>query len=89
MFKNPPGDFAGRLIDSVGLKGYRIGGAQISPKHGNVIVNTGGAQAMEVLELMIEARRAVGKRFGIWLEPEVVLTGTLLGMWHKACAEVG
>ena len=84
IFRNPPGGSAGRLIDECGLKGTRRGGAQISPKHGNVIVNTEGAQAVEVLELMISARRAVGERFGVWLEPEVVLTGALRERWRES-----
>ena len=88
IFRNPADDSAGRLIDECGLKGSRRGGAQISPKHGNVIVNTGGARAVEVLELMLDARRAVGERFGIWLEPEVVLAGALRELWRDASREV-
>jgi UDP-N-acetylmuramate dehydrogenase len=87
IFRNPADDSAGRLIDACGLKGSRRGGAQISPKHGNVIVNTGGARAVEVLELMTAARNAVGERFGVWLEPEVVLTGALRTRWRQACEE--
>jgi UDP-N-acetylmuramate dehydrogenase len=74
-FKNPPGDSAGRLIDAVGLKGRRIGGAQISPKHANFIVNLGGASADDVLALMAEMRDRVFQRFGIELEPEVRIIG--------------
>jgi UDP-N-acetylmuramate dehydrogenase len=74
-FKNPPGDSAGRLIDAVGLKGRRIGGAQISPKHANFIVNLGGASADDVLALMAEMRDRVLQRFGIELEPEVRIIG--------------
>lgn len=85
IFKNPPGDSAGRLIDVCGLKGERCGGARISPKHANVIVNTGGARAGEVLELMDRARRAVARRFGIELEPEVVLAGELRAEWDRRC----
>ena len=48
VFKNPPGDYSGRLIEAAGLKGYRLGKAQISPRHANFIVNTGGATAAEV-----------------------------------------
>lgn len=74
-FKNPPGDSAGRLIDAVGLKGRRIGGAQISPKHANFIVNIDRASADDVLALMAEMRDRVLQRFGIELEPEVRIIG--------------
>jgi UDP-N-acetylmuramate dehydrogenase len=74
-FKNPPGDSAGRLIDAAGLKGKRIGAAQISEKHANFIVNLGGASAADVLALMAEMRARVRDRFGIELEPEVRLVG--------------
>ncbi|TMD38025.1 MAG: FAD-binding protein [Chloroflexi bacterium] len=74
-FKNPPGDSAGRLIDASGLKGLRIGGAQISPKHANFIVNVDGATADDVLALMAEMRGRVLQRFGIELEPEVRIIG--------------
>ena len=74
-FKNPPGDSAGRLIDAAGLKGLRVGGAQISPKHANFIVNVDGATADDVLALMAEMRGRVLQRFGIELEPEVRIIG--------------
>jgi UDP-N-acetylmuramate dehydrogenase len=74
-FKNPPGDSAGRLIDATGLKGMRIGGAHISPKHANFIVNLGGASANDVLALMAEMRKRVFERFGIELEPEIRIIG--------------
>jgi len=74
-FKNPPGDSAGRLIEACGLKGRQIGGAQISPKHANFIVNLGGARADDVLALMAEMRRCVHERFGIELEPEIRVIG--------------
>jgi UDP-N-acetylmuramate dehydrogenase len=74
-FKNPPGDSAGRLIDGCGLKGLRIGGAQVSPKHANFIVNLGGASADDVLALMAEMRDRVQERFGIKLEPEIRVIG--------------
>ena len=74
-FKNPPGDSAGRLIDACGLKGLRIGGAQVSPKHANFIVNLGGASADDVLALMAEMRDRVRERFGIELEPEIRVIG--------------
>jgi UDP-N-acetylmuramate dehydrogenase len=74
-FKNPPADSAGRLIDACGLKGLRIGGAQVSPKHANFIVNLGGASADDVLALMAEMRDRVQERFGIELEPEIRVVG--------------
>jgi UDP-N-acetylmuramate dehydrogenase len=75
VFKNPPGDFAGRLIERSGLKGLRIGGAQISMEHANFIVNLGGATASDVLSLIERVRKEVAERFGIYLELEVHLVG--------------
>lgn len=75
MFKNPPGDFAGRLIEAAGLKGARQGQAQISPLHGNFFINHGGATAADVLSLIRTAHRAVQDKFGIELELEVELVG--------------
>jgi len=75
VFKNPPGDFAGRLIEAAGLKGHRIGAAQISPVHANFIANLGGASAAEVLALIETARTSVQKQTGIRLEPEVRIIG--------------
>lgn len=86
IFKNPPGDHAGRLIDACGLKGKTEGRAQISPRHANVIVNLGGAGALDVLGLMLAARDAVARRFGVRLEPEVVLAGSLAVSWREAVA---
>ncbi|MGZ3582017.1 MAG: UDP-N-acetylmuramate dehydrogenase [Ktedonobacterales bacterium] len=71
VFKNPPGDYSGRLIEAAGLKGHRIGKAQISPRHANFIVNTGGATAAEVVALIALARHTVRERFGVELELEV------------------
>jgi len=84
IFKNPPGEFAGRLIEACGLKGFTVGGAQISPKHANVIVNLGNAKATDVLDLMVRARAAVAERFGTRLEPELVLAGELARRWSEA-----
>ncbi|HSS45131.1 MAG TPA: UDP-N-acetylmuramate dehydrogenase [Thermoanaerobaculia bacterium] len=75
VFKNPPGDYAGRLIEACGLKGFRRGGASISPRHANVIVNEGGASAADVFELMRLARDRVRETFGVTLSPEVELLG--------------
>lgn len=75
VFKNPPGDFAGRLIEACGLKGLREGGAEISSRHANVIVNRGGARAEEVVSLMRRMRDAVAGRFAITLLPEVEMLG--------------
>ena len=75
MFRNPPGDFAGRLIEAAGLKGKKIGRAQISERHGNFIVNLGGANGEDVRQLMELARAEVRTRFGVELEHEVRLLG--------------
>jgi len=75
VFKNPPCCYAGALIEQTGLKGYRIGGAKISEKHANFIVNIERAKAEEVLELIKLARKKVYERFGILLEPEVNFLG--------------
>ena len=74
-FKNPPGDFAGRLIEAAGLKGRSWGGAQISPKHANFILNIANATAADVLALVDLARDEVAERFDIVLECEIVLLG--------------
>lgn len=76
IFKNPPeGLSAGALIDKAGLKGLQAGGAQISPKHANFIVNRGGAKASDVVCLIDQARKAVMDRFGIELKLEVAIVG--------------
>lgn len=77
IFKNPPGEYAGRLLEQCGLKGASVGGAAVSQRHANVIVNTGGATAADVVALMRRMRAAVAERFGVVLEPELVLTGGL------------
>lgn len=75
IFMNPPGDYAGRLIDQAGLKGLTHGRAQVSEKHANFIVNLGNATAQDVLILMDRVRTAVEARFGVRLEPEVKIWG--------------
>lgn len=75
IFRNPPGDFAGRLIEAAGLKGRRVGGAMVSEKHANFIVNTGEATALEIWELMQACQREVHERFGVDLVPEVERVG--------------
>ncbi len=78
VFKNPPGDAAGRLIEAAGLKGERSGGAEISMVHANFIVNRGGASAADVCRLIDRAREEVSRQFDLELEPEVrVLGGNL------------
>jgi UDP-N-acetylmuramate dehydrogenase len=76
VFVNPRGDFAGRLIEKAGLKGTRRGGAQISERHANFIVNLGEATAKDVVELISLARSAVRAMSGVELTPEVRLVGT-------------
>ena len=75
MFKNPPGDYAGRLIEASGLKGRRIGRAMISPKHANFIINLGGAAAQDIWDLMKIVQDTVQKKFGVELVPEIELLG--------------
>lgn len=73
VFRNPPGEYAARLIEQVGCKGLRLGRAQVSPKHSNFIVNLGGARAWQVEYLMEWIRKEVYRQTGIWLENEVEL----------------
>jgi len=75
MFKNPPGDYAGRLIEASGLKGRRIGRAMISPVHANFIINLNSASAMDIWQLMTLAQERVQEKFGVKLEPEIELIG--------------
>jgi len=74
-FKRPPGKFAGTLIDQAGLKGFQVGGAQVSEKHAGFVVNAGGATAQDVLDLIAKVQRRVEARFGILLQPEVRILG--------------
>ncbi len=75
IFKNPVGDYAGRLIEAAGLKGYRIGGAQVSPIHGNFLINTGGATATDYYALIRYVQETVRKQSHVELEMEVELVG--------------
>ncbi|CAM4259670.1 UDP-N-acetylmuramate dehydrogenase [Paenibacillus tarimensis] len=75
VFRNPPEDHAARLIQEAGLKGFQIGGAQVSELHANFIVNTGQASAEDVLTLMSHIKRTVQERFGVELVPEVLVVG--------------
>ena len=82
VFKNPPGEKAGRLIETCGLKGKSLGGAKIAEKHANFILNVGGAKAADIETLLRIAQEEVKARFGIELEPEVKILG--LGEEHEA-----
>lgn len=75
MFKRPPGYFAGTLIDQTGLKGYTVGGAQVSTKHAGFVVNIGGATAADVLQLISDVQAKVFAAHGVHLEPEVLVLG--------------
>ena len=75
MFKNPPDDYAGRLIEAAGLKGHQQGQARISPVHANFFQNLGGATAAEVMSLIQTAREAVKQKFGVELVLEIELAG--------------
>lgn len=75
MFRNPPGDFAGRLIEAAGAKGWREGAVEVSPMHGNFVVNHGGGSAAGVLALMWREWKAVRERFGVELRTEIHVAG--------------
>jgi UDP-N-acetylmuramate dehydrogenase len=75
VFRNPIGDYAARLIESCGLKGKQIGGAQVSQKHANFIVNTGGASAADIENLIKKVREIVAAQTGVNLHPEVRIIG--------------
>jgi UDP-N-acetylmuramate dehydrogenase len=83
VFKNPPGDYAGRLIEAAGLKGRRTGGAMVSAEHANFIVNAGGASAADVAALVRLVQVAIEARFGVHLEPEI----EVLGRWPHGVPE--
>jgi len=84
VWKNPPGDRAARLVETVGLRGKRVNGAEISSKAANLIVNRGGATHHDVLALMEMARERVESRLGITLRPEIRLVGFPAGMPFEA-----
>ncbi len=71
VFRNPPGDWAGRLLELAGCKGLRVGGAEVSARHANVVVNAGGARAADVRAVIAEMARRVEERFGVHLELEL------------------
>ncbi|MDR0307674.1 MAG: UDP-N-acetylmuramate dehydrogenase [Chitinispirillales bacterium] len=75
VFKRPPGNYAGTLIESCGLKGFKAGGAMVSPKHANFIVNTGNALAEDVRSVILHIQKTVFDKTGILLEPEVIFIG--------------
>jgi len=75
VFRNPPGDYAARLIESCGLKGLRVGGAMVSPKHANFIVNAGQASAADIEAVIDRVRETVRQRTGVELEREVRIIG--------------
>ena len=74
-FKRPPGYFAGKLIEDSGLKGFSVGGAQVSEKHAGFVINTGNATAQDIFGLICAVRNRVHENFGVWLEPEVRILG--------------
>ncbi|MGG6309930.1 UDP-N-acetylmuramate dehydrogenase [Paenibacillus macerans] len=75
VFRNPPGDHAARLIETAGLKGMKVGGAEVSTLHANFIVNTGQATAEDVLALMEQIKAIIADKFGVALVPEVYFVG--------------
>jgi UDP-N-acetylmuramate dehydrogenase len=75
IFKNPSGDYAGRLIDAAGLKGFRIGDAEISTVHANFFVNTGSALAQDFIKLIRKVQEVVSRKFGVELELEIQILG--------------
>jgi UDP-N-acetylmuramate dehydrogenase len=78
VFKNPEHELtAGRMLEACGLKGHRIGGAQVSPRHANFIENAGGARSADAVALMAEARRRASEQFGVTLEHEVEFLGPI------------
>jgi len=80
VFRNPPGDKAGRLIEAAGCKGWRCGGAEVSPQHANFIVNLGDATAADIATLMARVRRRVHERFGV----DLILEQHVVGVFDEA-----
>jgi len=78
VFRNPPGDYAGRLIESCGLKGFRMGEACVSEKHANFIINLGRAKAADIEALMTHVQNLVATVYGVELIPEVRIIGEAL-----------
>jgi UDP-N-acetylmuramate dehydrogenase len=78
VFRNPPGDHAARLIETAGLKGHRIGGAEVSTKHANFIINRGGATAAEIERLITHVQQRVAQVHGVELVHEVRIVGEAL-----------
>jgi UDP-N-acetylmuramate dehydrogenase len=74
-FKRPEGYFAGKLVQDAGLKGYTVGGAQVSKKHSGFVINVGGAEAEEICFLIRQVQKKVYRQFGVKLEPEVRFVG--------------
>ena len=75
VFRNPKGDYAARMIEACGLKGLTIGGAMVSPKHANFIVNAGSASAKDIETLILKVQETVQREHGVWLEQEVRIIG--------------
>jgi len=75
VFRRPPGHFVGPMIEELGLKGFSIGGAQVSVKHAGFIVNTGGATAEDVLQLIVVIQEKVSDHYGISLHTEIRIVG--------------
>ncbi len=85
MFKNPPGDYAGRLIEAAGLKGAQQGGVRVSPQHANFFINTGQGTAADAWALIQRARGEVAARFGVDLELEI----ERIGDWQEDASQAG
>ena len=79
VFRNPPNDHAARLIEAAGLKGHRIGGAEVSPKHANFIINTGSASASDIEQLIAHVQETVAEVHGVELRHEVRIVGEVAG----------
>jgi UDP-N-acetylmuramate dehydrogenase len=86
VFKRPPGRYVGPMVEELGLKGYRIGDAQVSEKHAGFIINRGEATARDVLALIQYVREQVQAAFGVWLETEVRIIGEDEPLRVEACA---